>query len=159
LRPAANRLINSLSRKRDGELWMKQLQPDRIVQAIDRAEFPGALTDLVEYYDGVAHNPRLVLIAQSDGFKDTHRLLSQYVQLQSRFATSAYPTEEYEVFMGEGGSRVMGDAVVIESTPSISFPPVQLNSPSEVSPPPAASVPQESFQYLPAPAGEPDPQR
>src|SRR5690606_35533734 len=34
LRPAAMRLLGSLSRKRDGAMWLKQLQPDRIIDAI-----------------------------------------------------------------------------------------------------------------------------
>jgi hypothetical protein len=91
LRAAANRLSGSLSRMRDGSTWLRQLQPQRIIATIDRAEFPGTLTDLVDAYESVAQNPRLVLVAEANGFRDTHRFLSHYVQLQSR-----YPDADFE---------------------------------------------------------------
>jgi hypothetical protein len=158
LRPAAMRLINSLSRKRDGALWMKHLQPDRIVSAIDRAEFPGTLADLVEQYDGVTQNPRLVLIAEAEGFRDTHRLLSQYVLLQSRFATSDHPEQEYEIFMGTGQSDPHVGEVMINPYPSPGPQPSELNPAAQVPTTTQESASEEVIQYLPAPVGEPDPQ-
>jgi hypothetical protein len=163
LRPAANRLLNSLSRKQDGALWMQHLQPNRIIAAIDQAEFPGSLTDLVEAYQGVSENPRLVLIAEADGFRDTQRLLSQYVVLQSRFPAAVYPEHEYEVFMsGDDGQPVLQGpgSIVYESAtelhPRTDEPPVGLNS---AAPQSAAVSPQSSeeiIQVLPTPIGEPD---
>ena len=91
LRAAANRLSGSLSRMRDGATWLRQLQPHRIIATIDSAEFPGALIDLVDAYESVAQNPRLVLVAEASGFCDTHRFLLHYVQLQSR-----YPDADFE---------------------------------------------------------------
>lgn len=90
LRAAANRLSGSLSRMRDGATWLRQLQPQRIIATIDSAEFPGVLTDLVDAYESVAQNPRLVLVAEANGFCDTHRLLLHYVHLQSRYPDADY---------------------------------------------------------------------
>jgi|GEM_PF-1432750 len=147
LRPAAMRLINSLSRKRDGALWMNHLQPDRIIAAIDRAEFPGSLSDLVEHYEEVLRNPRLVLIAEADGFRDTHRLLSQYVLLQSRYPGSEFPSEPYEAFAGPA-------EVIIDEQPkpvdldSLNPPLVDLNS-AFPEPPPAPAPPVSELPSTP----------
>ncbi len=88
LRAAANRLHSGLSRKRDAHVWLKHLAPQRIIDSIDRAEFPGALSDLLINYQGVADNPRLVLVARTEGFEDTRDLLAHYVTLPSRFPQS-----------------------------------------------------------------------
>ncbi len=139
LRPAAMRLLNSLSRKRDGALWMNHLQPDRIIAAIDRADFPGSLSDLVEHYEEVLRNPRLILIAETDGFRDTHRLLSQYVLLQSRYPGSELPQEPYEAFANP-------TEVIIEEQPlsvdleALNPPLIDLNS-AFPEPPPALETP------------------
>lgn len=93
LRAASNRLTQSLSRMRDGEVWLDQLQPQRIVSTIDRADFPGSLIDLVQHYEAVANTPRLVLIAEANGFRDTHRLLAHYVRLQSRYPDAEFHSE------------------------------------------------------------------
>ncbi len=93
LRAAANRLANSLSRMRDGDFWTDQLQPGRIIATIDHADLPASLTDLVANYEGVARNPRLVLVAQATGFAETHRWLVRYVQLPSRFPTADHAWE------------------------------------------------------------------
>jgi hypothetical protein len=155
LRPAANRLTSSLSRMRDGAVWMKQLQPDRIITAIDQAEFPGALSDLVELYEGVLANPRLVLIAQADGFRDTHRLLSQYVSLQSRFGTQAYPDQEYEVFMSAGQRVLDEDSVLLDAEISLE-PPSSLPWADEPQSIAGEANPAVEMQELPAPAPELD---
>lgn len=93
LRAAANRLTNSLSRMRDGDFWTDQLQPGRIIASIDHADLPASLTDLVANYDGVARNPRLVLVAQANGFAETHRWLVRYVQLPSRYPSEGHAWE------------------------------------------------------------------
>jgi hypothetical protein len=141
LRAAANRLIQSLSRMRDGKVWLDQLQPQRIVSTIDRADFPGSLTDLLEHYDAVANTPRLVLIAEARGFRDTHQLLTQYVQLQSRFPHA----------------ELYSDAPLVESLAPIDFPGQQYpdNQPIGLEPP--ATSP--DVQWLPTPRGELEPTR
>jgi hypothetical protein len=98
LRAAANRLSDSLSRMRDGSIWLRQLQPHRIIATIDSADFPGVLTDLVDAYEAVANNPRLVLVAEAKGFCDTHRLLLHYVQLQSRYPDAAFDSATETVY-------------------------------------------------------------
>lgn len=136
LRAAANRLTQSLSRMRDGKVWLEQLQPQRIVKAIDRADFPGSLADLLHQYDGVANTPRLVLIAEARGFRDTHQLLTQYVQLHSRF-----PDAEFH-----------SDSTNGESLSPIEQPswPDKLDQPIILEPP----VTTPEVQWLPTPRGE-----
>lgn len=109
LRAAANRLQRSLSGKADGHVWIRHLKPDQIIDAIDRGQHPAALADLVVNYEGIAQAPRLVLIAETEGFQDVRRLLSQYVTLQS-----AYPSA-VEI---DGGSwqpsSVVGLEVIVD---------------------------------------------
>lgn len=181
LRPAAMRLLNSLSRKRDGALWMNHLQPDRIVSAIDHAEFPGALSDLVEHYEEVLRNPRLILVAEADGFRDTHRLLSQYVLLPSRYPGSELSPEPYEAFANPTEVIVeeqplnadlgalnppmidltpaLPEPPPAAATPAVPEPPSVLVPPAEPMPPLEPAPPAEvQIQDLPAPVGEPLPQ-
>jgi hypothetical protein len=141
LRAAANRLTQSLSRMRDGKVWLEQLQPQRIVATIDRADFPGSLIDLLGHYDGVANTPRLVLIAEARGFRDTHQLLTQYVQLHSRFPDA------------EPHSHVM--AVESLSPSEYSGQQHPDNQPIGLEPP--ATSP--GVQWLPTPRGEPESDR
>lgn len=187
LRPAAMRLLNSLSRKRDGALWMNHLQPDRIIAAIDRADFPGSLSDLIEHYEEVLRNPRLILIAETDGFRDTHRLLSQYVLLESRYPGSVVAPAPYEAFANpteviieeqplnvdldalnppliDLNPAIAEPAPAVEppsapEPPSVLVPPSLLSPPTEPLPPLAPVPPAEvEIQDLPAPVGEPLPQ-
>lgn len=113
LRGACNRLLDSLSRMRDGKLWRDQLQPHRIIASIDHAEYPAALIDLVEVYEAVAHNPRLVLVARANGFAEVHQLLLQYVQLESRYpaAISVPGTAVYEGSTVYESGTVYGETI------------------------------------------------
>ena len=170
LRAAANRLTQSLSRMRDGEVWLNQLQPQRIISTIDRAEFPGSLVDLMQHYDAVANTPRLVLVAEANGFRNTHQLLAQYVRLQSRYPDAEFHSEMQSVESMPTEYQELGPREVIvspSSQPISSDQPVELNrpvvessAPQSQSPPPAPSpairVPsaQPDVQWLPAPRGE-----
>lgn len=118
LRAAANRLTSSLSRMRDGDVWLGELQPQRIVAAIDRGEDPAALGDLIARYEGVARDRRLVLVARANGFEETHRWLIRYASLPG-----PYP-------VGDGDWQ--GTPSVIRrsnpSDPTIVVPPVKTES-------------------------------
>ncbi len=83
LRAAANRLIRSLTAMSDGHVWMRHLQPDRIIRVIDHNQSPAELEELVVNYLGVADAPRLALVSSAEGFADTSRLLQQFVTLPS----------------------------------------------------------------------------
>jgi len=157
LRAAAYRLATSLSRMRDGDLWLDELQPRRIVASIDRGEHPAALTDLVSCYAGVAENPRFVLIARANGFQETHRWLARYVQLPSRFPVesdswdSPAPTVLHREFPepAPSGLTPLGNEPVSEGLRlDAATPPAPLTP----DPPPLLTAPE--IQLLPAPAGE-----
>jgi hypothetical protein len=153
LRAAANRLTQSLSRMRDGEVWLNQLQPQRIVLTIDRAEFPGSLIDLVQHYDAVANTPRLVLIAEANGFRDTHRLLAHYVRLQSRYPDAEFHSDiqSVETAPMEYQDLEPRESIASPSSPSISSDqPVELNRPVLE----ASETRAPNVQWLPAPRGE-----
>jgi hypothetical protein len=155
LRAAANRLTQSLSRMRDGEVWLNQLQPQRIVSTIDRAEFPGSLIDLVQHYNAVANTPRLVLIAEANGFRDTHRLLDHYVRLQSRYPDAEFHSEMQSIESTPLEFQDLEPREIIISPPSQSISsdsPVELNRPVLE---PSKTIP-PNVQWLPAPRGERD---
>lgn len=150
LRAAANRLTQSLSRMHDGEVWLNQLQPQRIVSTIDRADFPGSLIDLIQHYDAIANTPRLVLIAQARGFRDTHQLLAHYVRLQSRYPDAEADYHELQV--------IADDQPVKLNRPEIERSEPQSQQ-APLSPAPATggvSSAQPDVQWLPAPRGERD---
>jgi len=151
LRAAANRLMQSLSRMRDGDEWLNELQPQRIVSTIDRAEFPGSLTDLLSHYDAVANTPRLVLVAQANGFRDTHQLLAQYVRLQSRYPDADFHSEIQSVETMPMEYQVSDDQSV-----ELNRPAIEINPPHSQNPPPTPGVRavQPDVQWLPAPRGE-----
>ncbi|MGV3483868.1 MAG: hypothetical protein ACO1RT_05580 [Planctomycetaceae bacterium] len=115
LRAASNRLQRSLSRKADGHIWIRHLKPDQIIDAIDQGQDPAVLADLVINYEGVAQTPRLVLIAETEGFQDVRRLLAQYVTLPS-----AYPGAEvidgpaWQQPQSMGAETVVEDRVIDE---------------------------------------------
>ena len=137
LRAASIRLTHSLTRKADGHIWIRHLQPGRIIDAIDRGEDPAVLVDLLINYHGVAENPRLVLIAEAEGFKDSRRLLEQYVTLPSPYPTAQGSTMDTiieERVIGEQviGDQVIGDQVIGENV--ISDNDTTLNSPSLAAP-------------------------
>jgi len=170
LRAAANRLTASLSRMRDGKVWLDQLQPQRIVAAIDQAEFPGVLADLVSRYNGVVNSPRLVLVAEANGFRDTHQLLAQYVQLQSRFPGAEYSSPLESVYgVPEGAMEVdinhRSETRFKQRSEPAFEPSLELNRPevsasaSESTEPVSSVVPRSlpaNIQWLPTPRGEPD---
>jgi hypothetical protein len=147
LRAAAVRLSRGLERKSDGHIWIRHLQPESIIRAIDRAEHPGVLSDLVINYEGVADNPRLVLISESEGFQDVRRLLAQYVTLTSRYpGMEAAHGEEWTdgATIGSGqvlGETILSERVIGESVPSLDAPsletPSPLNAPSQPEPMPS----------------------
>ncbi len=155
LRAAANRLQRSLSQKSDGYVWIRQLQPDRIVRAIDRAEHPGALSELVTSYEGIAESPRLVLISQAEGFQDVRRLLAQYVTLQS-----AYPSAETFESSPWPQETIISDEAIGESVVErdhVDLNPPSISIPTELPPPSTSPAMQElpgdaDFELLPAPA-------
>ena len=156
LRAAAYRLATSLSRMRDGDLWLDELQPRRIVASIDRGEHPASLADLVSCYAGVAENPRFVLIARANGFQETYRWLARYVQLPSRFLVesenwdSTAPIVLHREFpeRAPSGSTSLGNEPVEGLRLDAATPP----APPTPDPPPVLTAPE--IQLLPAPAGE-----
>src|SRR5690606_14586117 len=141
----------------------------------------GSLSDLVEHYEEVLGNPRLVLIAEADGFRDTHRLLSQYVLLQSRYPGSELPPAPYEAFANPSEVIIEERPLSVEidslnpplidlnpaspEPPPAPVPPSVLPPPSVLAPPAVLVPPAEpmppadvEIQDLPAPVGEPAPQ-
>ncbi len=99
----------------DGHIWMRHLQPDRIIRVIDHNQSPAAVEDLIVNYLGVADTPRLALVAAAEGFADTSRLLQQF-----RHVTSVYPHAEVQAneFAGQQetilSERVIGEQVIGE---------------------------------------------
>ncbi len=128
LRAASIRLTHSLTRKADGHIWIRHLQPGRIIDAIDRGQDPAVLVDLLINYHGVAENPRLVLIAAAEGFKDARRLLEQYVTLPSPYPTAQGSTMDTIIEERVIGDQVIGDQVIGENV--INGNDATLNSPS-----------------------------
>lgn len=155
LRAAAMRLRTSLARKSDGHIWIRHLQPDAIIDSIDRGDHPSSLTDLVINYEGVADNPRLVLISESNGFKDVRRLLAQYVTLSSPYP-HAEPTNEAwqdsvvpssETIIDEKviGESILGERVIDDASPMLAPAMPNAVTPTPVVPvPPASNVPSAS---------------
>ncbi len=115
LRASANRLIRSLTAMADGHIWMRHLQPDRIIRVIDHNQSPAAVEDLVVNYLGVADTPRLALVAAAEGFADTSRLLQQFVTLPSVYPHAEVQANEFagqqETILSE---RVIGEQVIGE---------------------------------------------
>ena len=120
LRAAAMRLTMSLARMSDGHIWIKHLKPDFIIESIDQVQPPSLLSDLIINYEGVAENPRLVLISSAEGFADVRRLIAQYVTL-----SSTYPQAEASVsepWMGASSydqetilsERVIGETELVD---------------------------------------------
>jgi hypothetical protein len=87
LRSASQQLSRSLSTRRDGDVWMEYLAPDRISQWMASGN-SAELHELLTHYDGVVGNPQLSSIAAARGFATTRSLLRQYV---SQHAESAEP--------------------------------------------------------------------
>lgn len=171
LRAAANRLQRSLSRKADGHVWIGHLKPDQIIDAIDRGHHPGALADLVLNYEGIAQTPRLVLIAQAEGFQDVRRLLAQYVTLSSPYPNAVeidgeswqspsalgHETIIDEQIVGEQvfeqGLSADNDALMESPALPDSPAPMPANSLKRSSRPQLDSLPDEAdVELLPAPA-------
>jgi hypothetical protein len=59
---------------------MDYLQPDLIVETIDRGGSPAELKTLLLNYEGLTGNSQLSAIWITDGFRQTHRLLRQWVE-------------------------------------------------------------------------------
>jgi hypothetical protein len=166
LRAAAMRLRSSLERKADGHIWIRHLQPDLIIDAIDRGDHPSSLTDLVVNYEGVADNPRLVLISESNGFKDVRRLLAQYVTLSSPYPNaeptasdawqdSIVPQSETIIDERPLGEQVLDDTIlnerVIDDANPILAPAMPTQS-MPVAPAPEASPADKDLESLDRPS-------
>ncbi len=138
LRAAANRLTSSLSRMTDGDVWLGELQPQRIVAAIDRGEDPAAFGDLIARYEAVARDRRLVLVARANGFEETHRWLIRYVSLPG-----PYP-------LGEGDWQGMPSIIQRSNTsdPPAVVPPANTESATGEFVDPL--LPQEDLRLVPA---------
>jgi len=168
LRAAAVRLQLSLARKADGHLWIRHLKPDQIIDSIDRLEFPGTLAELLVNYEGVAENPRLILIAASEGFSDIRRLLPQYVTLSSPYPNASQP--EYNEWQSSSptagetilSERIIGEQVIEPQTdsqgptlaPPLPIEPVGREDLEQLSRPNLEDLPGDAdMELLPAPAG------
>lgn len=80
LRSAAETLARSLAVRRDGDVWLDYLGPQKIIEAIDLGRSPSSLRPLVINYDGVLSNGSLVAIRSARGFAETRELLRAYVE-------------------------------------------------------------------------------
>jgi len=115
LRAAAVRLQLSLARKADGHIWIRHLKPDQIIDAIDRADHPAILFDLIVNYEGVSENPRLILIAASNGFEDVRRLLRQYVTLSSPYPNAeAIGVDEWQTASPSDQGTIINERIISE---------------------------------------------
>jgi hypothetical protein len=80
LRASAERLARSLSMRRDdSDVWLRYLDPQRIIEVVDRGESPESLRGLVANYDGVVGNAGLVTVRNASGFLETRQWLHEYV--------------------------------------------------------------------------------
>ncbi len=81
LRIAADRLTLGLTARRDdADVWMDYLKPDLIVETIDGGGSPDELRSLLLNYEGLSGNSQLSAIWVTDGFRQTHRLLRQWIE-------------------------------------------------------------------------------
>jgi hypothetical protein len=81
LRSAADRLTLALAtRPDDADVWLDYLKPDLIVETIDRGGSPAELKSLLLNYEGLTGNSQLSAIWVTDGFRQTHRLLRQWIE-------------------------------------------------------------------------------
>ena len=88
---SAQALKRSLSTRRDdSDVWLNYLQPDRIIETIQRGESADSLRTLLGNYDGVLANPGLTSISRASGFRETHQLLRAFIE--SPPAASSVPT-------------------------------------------------------------------
>ena len=80
LRYAAAQLAQSLAlRRNDADVWLDYLEPESIVEVVDRGGDPSSLRGLVANYDGVVGSGSLSSIRSSNGFAETRSLLKQFV--------------------------------------------------------------------------------
>ncbi|TWU59903.1 hypothetical protein Poly51_01760 [Rubripirellula tenax] len=116
LRSAAQRLSSALTRRPDdADIWQDYLGPNQIIETIDRGGAPAELRSLLMNYEGLSGNSQLSSIWIVDGFRQTHRLLRQWVESES----------------GESS-----DESVLHSGPSVLEP----SNPTSSDPTPAARV-------------------
>ncbi|QDT06677.1 hypothetical protein K227x_50930 [Rubripirellula lacrimiformis] len=81
LRSAAERLSLAISRRSDdADIWMNFLGPDVIIETIDRDGNPQDLEKLLMNYEGLSGNAQLSGMWLTDGFRQTHSLLRQWVE-------------------------------------------------------------------------------
>lgn len=81
LRAAAETLYESLSRRpNDGDVWLKYLQPQRIIAAVDSGELSPSIAELHSRYVGVTMNSDLAAIMQTRGFGETLQLLGMWIE-------------------------------------------------------------------------------
>ncbi len=82
LRFAASRLSRGLAQRRDdADVWQDYLKPDLIIETIDDGGSPSDLQTLLLNYEGLSGNAQLSNIWTVDGFRQTHQLLRQWVEL------------------------------------------------------------------------------
>lgn len=80
LKDAAAVLQSHLAdRQDDADVWLDYLAPQRIIDSIDAGESPESLFDVYANYEGVVGNSDLGWIWNTPGFRETHRLLAEYV--------------------------------------------------------------------------------
>jgi len=157
LRAAANRLTRGLTRKADGHIWIRHLQPQQIIDAIDRGDDPASLADLLVNYHGVADSPRLVLIAEAEGFKDVRRLLAQYVTLSSPYPNvQGTEIESWQPPASDGQEtileeRVIGEQVIGENETMLDPPSLPLSQQPSFDPSPIMESPNAEIRMQETP--------
>lgn len=150
LRAAAVRLQLSLARKADGHIWIRHLKPDQIIDAIDRAEHPAILSDLIINYEGVSENPRLILIAAANGLEDVRRLLRQYITLSSPYPSAgAVGVDEWQTTSPSDQETILTERVISERVVEPQMEEIQ--QPTLAPPLPAEPVSSGGFESLDRP--------
>ncbi|QDV44815.1 hypothetical protein Enr13x_46860 [Stieleria neptunia] len=82
LRDAAETLYRALAeRPDDGDVWLKYLQPERIIAAVDSGQLSPSINELHTRFLGVTMNPDLVVMTRIDGFQRTLDLLGTWIEL------------------------------------------------------------------------------
>jgi len=81
LRRAAQRLIDALARRGEtGDIWLEYLQPQAIVDAIDRGDPIDDAAARLTRYESVTANPELGSIVRTPGFRQVLQELQRYVR-------------------------------------------------------------------------------
>jgi len=133
LRRAAMRLQQHYAQQQDGDVWLNYLQPQLIVDAIDRGTNPESLKSLLANYNGVMANPSLRDVRRASGFTETRVLLERYIdQAQASEGVSNEPA-------ADDGSAAEAEEEAMNNEPVEDNPPPPPQPDVEELPPPAAS--------------------